>query len=146
MLKNIHYNYPNASKTALKNINLTIPVNKTIGLVGATGSGKTTTVDIILGLLEAQKGTLEVDGEIINNNNRDRQSSIGYVPQQIFLSDNTVSANIAFGVNHKDIDEEAVMNAAKIANIHNFIMRNCLLITELLLVKRDKTFRGSVNV
>ena len=122
-LKNIHYNYPNASKTALKNINLTIPVNKTIGLVGATGSGKTTTVDIILGLLEAQKGTLEVDGEIINNNNRRAwQSSIGYVPQQIFLSDNTVSANIAFGVNHKDIDEEAVMNAAKIANIHNFIM------------------------
>ena len=74
-------------------------------------------------MLEAQKGTLEVDGEIINNNNRRAwQSSIGYVTQQIFLSDNTVSANIAFGVNHKDIDEEAVMNAAKIANIHNFIM------------------------
>ena len=122
-LKNIHYNYPNASKTALKNISLTIPVNKTIGLVGATGSGKTTTVDILLGLLEAQKGTLEVDGRIINNDNRRAwQSSIGYVPQQIFLTDNTVSANIAFGVDFKDIDEEAVMNAAKIANIHNFIM------------------------
>ncbi len=122
-LKNIHYNYPNASKTALKNISLTIPVNKTIGLVGATGSGKTTAVDILLGLLEAQKGTLEVDGKIINNDNRRAwQSSIGYVPQQIFLTDNTVSANIAFGVDFKDIDEEAVMNAAKIANIHNFIM------------------------
>ncbi len=122
-LKNIHYNYPNASKTALKNISLTIPVNKTIGLVGATGSGKTTAVDILLGLLEAQKGTLEVDGRIINNDNRRAwQSSIGYVPQQIFLTDNTVSANIAFGVDFKDIDEEAVMNAAKIANIHNFIM------------------------
>ena len=100
-LNNIHYNYPNASKTALKNINLKIPAYSTIGLVGATGSGKTTTVDIILGLLQSQKGTLEVDGKIINNDNRRAwQHSIGYVPQQIFLVDNTVASNIAFG---KDI-------------------------------------------
>ena len=122
-LKNIHYNYPNASKTALKNINLNIPVNKTIGLVGATGSGKTTTVDIILGLLEAQKGTLEVDDKVINTDNkRAWQRSIGYVPQQIFLSDNTVSANIAFGVNINDINQEAVEHAAKIANLHEFVV------------------------
>ena len=61
-LKNISYSYPNASRTALKNISLNISVKNTIGLVGATGSGKTTIVDIILGLLEAQKGTLEIDG------------------------------------------------------------------------------------
>ena len=122
-LKNIHYNYPNSSKTVLKNINLNIPANKTIGLVGATGSGKTTTIDIILGLLEAQKGTLEVDGEIINTNNkRAWQQSIGYVPQQIFLSDNTVSANIAFGVNIHDINQKAVEHAAKIANLHEFVI------------------------
>ena len=122
-LKNIHYNYPNASKTALKNINLNIPVNKTIGLVGATGSGKTTTVDVILGLLEAQKGTLEIDGNEINiNNKRAWQRSIGYVPQQIFLADNTVSANIAFGVNINDINQEAVEHAAKIANLHEFVI------------------------
>ena len=122
-LKNIHYNYPNASKTALKNINLNIPVNKTIGLVGATGSGKTTTVDVILGLLEAQKGTLEIDGNEINiNNKRAWQRSIGYVPQQIFLADNTVSANIAFGVNINDINQEAVEHAAKIANLHEFVL------------------------
>ena len=122
-LKNIHFNYPNASKTALKNINLSIPVNKTVGLVGATGSGKTTTVDIILGLLEAQEGTLEVDGTVINKDNkRAWQRSIGYVPQQIFLSDNTVSANIAFGVNISDIDQEAVEQAAKIANVHEFVI------------------------
>jgi len=122
-LKNIHYNYPNSSKTVLKNINLNIPANKTIGLVGATGSGKTTTIDIILGLLEAQKGTLEVDGEIINTNNkRAWQQSIGYVPQQIFLSDNTISANIAFGVNIHDINQKAVEHAAKIANLHEFVI------------------------
>ena len=122
-LKDIQYNYPNASKTALKNINLVIPVNKTVGLVGATGSGKTTTVDIILGLLDAQEGTLEVDGKVINKNNkRAWQRSIGYVPQQIFLSDNTVSANIAFGVSINDINQAAVEEAAKIANLHEFVI------------------------
>jgi ATP-binding cassette, subfamily B, bacterial PglK len=122
-LKNIHYSYPNSSKTALKNININIPANKTIGLVGATGSGKTTTIDIILGLLEAQKGTLEVDGEVITVNNiKSWQRLIGYVPQQIFLADNTVSSNIAFGVNINDINQEAVEQAAKIANLHEFII------------------------
>ena len=79
-LKNIYYNYPDTSRTAFKNINLNIPVNSTVGLVGATGSGKTTTVDIILGLLEAQKGTLEIDEKIQEEKNvRAWQKSIGYV-------------------------------------------------------------------
>ena len=122
-LRDIQYNYPKASKTALKKINLVIPINKTIGLVGATGSGKTTTVDIILGLLDAQEGSLEVDGKVINKNNkRAWQRSIGYVPQQIFLSDNTVSANIAFGVSINDINQAAVEQAAKIANLHEFVI------------------------
>jgi ABC-type multidrug transport system fused ATPase/permease subunit len=92
-------------------------------LVGATGSGKTTLVDIILGLFEAQQGTLTVDGQVINKHNiRSWQSSIGYVPQQIFLADDTVAANIAFGIDYKDIDQEAVENAAKIANLHEFVI------------------------
>jgi len=121
-LKNIHYTYPNASKITLKDINLNIPTNKTIGLVGATGSGKSTVIDIILGLLEPQKGTLEIDDKIINDHNkRAWQHFVGYVPQQIFLLDNTVSANIAFGVNISDVNQEAVENAAKIANLHEFV-------------------------
>ena len=122
-LKNIHYNYPNASRTALKNISLTIPAKSTVGLVGATGSGKTTTVDIILGLLVAQKGTLEVDGKVITKQNaRAWQRSIGYVPQHIYLSDDTVAANIAFGVEPKDINLAAVLKSSKIANLHNFVI------------------------
>ena len=121
-LNHIHYHYPNSSRTALKNINLNIPARKTVGLVGATGSGKTTTVDIILSLLEAQQGTLEVDGKVINKDNRRAwQRSIGYVPQQIFLADDTVAANIAFGTNPKYISQEAVERAAKIANLHEFV-------------------------
>ena len=122
-LKNIHYNYPNSSRSALKDINIRINAKTTVGLVGATGSGKTTTVDIILGLLEAQKGSLEIDDQIITKENtRAWQRSIGYVPQHIFLSDDTVAANIAFGVDPKDINEKAVENSSKIANLHEFII------------------------
>jgi len=142
-LKDIQYNYPNASKTALKKINLVIPINKTVGLVGATGSGKTTTVDIILGLLDAQEGTLEVDGKVINKNNkRAWQSSIGYVPQQIFLSDNTVSANIAFGVSINNINQEAVENAAKIANLHEFIINELPLKYQTVVGERGVRLSG----
>ena len=122
-LNNIHYNYPNTSRTALKEISLSIAAKSTVGFVGATGSGKTTIIDIILGLLEAQKGSLEVDGEIITKqNSRSWQRSIGFVPQHIFLSDNTITENIAFGVEPKDINQEMVEKASKIANLHNFVM------------------------
>ena len=122
-LKDIHYSYPNTSRTSLKDINISIPAKSTVGLVGPTGCGKTTTVDIILGLLEAQKGTLEVDGKVITKqNSRSWQRSIGYVPQHIYLSDNTVSANIAFGIDPKNINQKAVEKASKIANLHNFVL------------------------
>ncbi len=122
-LKDIFYAYPKSSRTALKSINLTIPAYTTVGIVGETGSGKTTVVDIILGLLDAQKGTLEIDGKIINNKNkRAWQNLIGYVPQQIYLADTTVSENIAFGLEADEINHENVERAAKIANLHEFIL------------------------
>ncbi len=125
ILNNINYNYPNSSQAALKDIYIEIPVYSKIGIVGSTGSGKTTMVDIILSLLEAQNGTLMVDDKIINKDNcRVWQSYIGYVPQNIFLIDDTVAANIAFGIKEKDINLEAVKRAAKIANLHEFVINN----------------------
>ena len=124
-LKNINFTYPNSSISILKNINLTIQAKSTVGIVGSTGSGKTTTVDIILGLLEAQKGTLEIDGKTLTKKNaRSWQRSIGYVPQQIYLSDDTIASNIAFGVDKKYIKKEAIEKASKIANLHQFIIED----------------------
>lgn len=122
-LKNIYYTYPNSSQITLKNINLTIPAKSSVGIIGTTGCGKTTVVDIILGLLEPQKGTLQVDGNIITKKNlRAWQQSIGYVAQHIYLSDDTVMANIAFGEKTKGINQEMVEKVAKIANLHDFII------------------------
>ena len=92
--------------------------------MGPTGCGKTTLVDIILGLLQPQTGSLEIDGKEINDTNLSSwQSSIGYVPQNIFLADDTIAANIAFGTNPKNINMTLVENASKIANLHDFIVK-----------------------
>jgi ABC-type multidrug transport system fused ATPase/permease subunit len=125
-LKDIEFCYPRAHQLALKNINIEIPVRATIGLVGATGSGKTTLVDLILGLLEPQLGSITLDGDVVigNDNRRSWQKMLGYVPQQIYLTDDTVAANIAFGVKFDDIDWDALYRAAEIANLHEFVMNN----------------------
>lgn len=124
-LNNIVYQYPNANSPALNGINFRILARSTVGLVGSTGSGKTTTVDLVLGLLEPQAGTLCIDGHVVNASNRRQwQKSIGYVPQHIYLADDTVSANIAFGLAPEMVDQQAVERAAKIANLHDFVVQN----------------------
>ena len=121
-LNNVSYFYPNTETPAIKNIDLKILVNTKVGFVGATGGGKTTIVDLILGLLDPSEGTLEVDGININAKNRKHwQSSIGYVPQHIYLSDDSVMANIAFGVDSRNIDISQVEKVSKIANLHDFV-------------------------
>jgi ABC-type multidrug transport system fused ATPase/permease subunit len=90
--------------------------------MGITGSGKTTIIDIILGLIDVSEGKLKVDGTIIDSfNKKVWQKSIGYVPQNIYLSDNTIAENIAFGVEPKNINHEKIITVSKIANIHNYI-------------------------
>ena len=124
-LDHLDYSYPNSERAALHNLSLSITARTTVGLVGATGSGKTTTVDIILGLLTPNKGLLKVDGVPITADKvRAWQRTLGYVPQHIYLSDDTVAANIAFGVQPENIDQFAVERAARLANLHEFIIND----------------------
>jgi len=121
-LKNISYSYPNSDELTLKNINIHIPIKSKVGIVGMTGSGKTTVVDILIGLLEAQNGTIEIDGQILSNKNlRAWQRYIGYVPQRIYLSDTTIAANIAIGEEYNKINYKTVEKVSKIANLHEFV-------------------------
>ncbi len=123
-LRNIVFRYPNALNDAVKGLNIDIPANQTIGFVGSSGSGKSTTIDLILGLLNPTEGELRVDGECINSNNLRRwQSTIGYVPQQIYLVDDTILANIAFGVPCDEVILENVERASKIACLHDFVTK-----------------------
>lgn len=120
---NVTYVYPNAERSAIKELSLVIPVQSTVGIVGKSGSGKTTAVDVILGLLRPNNGYLRVDDiEIALENLGSWQGSLGYVPQQIFLSDDSIAANIAFGRPRKSIDRQAVERAARAANLHDFIV------------------------
>ena len=121
-LRNLSFRYAGVKECVLQEINLTVPVNNTIGLVGATGCGKTTLVDIILGLLNPTSGKLLVDGKPINGDNLGRwQRNLGYVPQNIFLCDDSITRNIAFGVPDRRIDLTAVARAARIANLDGFV-------------------------
>lgn len=123
-IRNVAFSYPGTTKRVVDDINIRITANSIVGIVGSSGSGKTTLVDIILGLIPPSTGKLIVDGvEITPKNVRCWQDILGYVPQNIYLADTTISANIAFGVPADGIDHAAVERAARSANLHDFIMR-----------------------
>ena len=119
----VRYTYPGAERPALAGLSLTIAANTTVGLVGASGAGKTTAVDVLLGLLSPQAGAIQVDGTGLDAGNvRGWQRRLGYVPQQIFLSDESIAANIALGCDEDAIDMAAVERAARIAELHDFVV------------------------
>ena len=120
-VRDLNFSYPNTSKLALNNINLKIKNGNRIGIVGSTGSGKSTFIDVLIGLLTQTSGTIKIDNIDIKDYNKNWQSSIGYVPQEIYLSDDTIAANIAFGVSKEKIDNEKLINASKVAQIYSFI-------------------------
>ncbi|MFH0969678.1 MAG: ABC transporter ATP-binding protein [Patescibacteria group bacterium] len=121
-LKNICFTYPGHDKIVLKNIDLEIEKNSFVALIGATGSGKTTLVDLLLGLFMPDSGSFTIDGVPINEKNiKHWQANLGYVPQQIYLSDDTIIRNIAFGIPDEEINMDQVKKATQMANLHDFI-------------------------
>jgi ABC-type multidrug transport system fused ATPase/permease subunit len=121
-IKDVHFSY-DGNKSILNDINLSITRNDTIGFVGTTGSGKTTLIDILLGLLTPDKGSIFVDSTQIDQKNlQSWQKKIGYVPQSIFLIDDSIEKNIAFSIASDKIDKKRVVDAAKMADLHDFIL------------------------
>ena len=120
-LRQITYTYPSAAEPALKDISLTIQRGESVGFIGASGAGKSTLVDILLGLFTPDTGEVQVDGKDIQGNLRNWQDQIGYVPQSIFLTDDTLRRNVAFGLAQDKIDDAAVQRAIRAAHLHEFV-------------------------
>jgi len=116
-VNNLYYTYPESSEQALRGVSFTIPKGKAIAFVGESGAGKTTIVDLLLGLMKPTKGAITVDGKDIHENLAGWQQNIGYIPQSIYLSDDTLRRNIAFGLPDKEIDNEKVMRAIESAQL-----------------------------
>ncbi len=122
-IENISFSYPESKSEVIKNLSLRINASNSIAFVGSTGAGKSTIIDIILGLLEPKKGAIKVDNILLNKKNiKSWQKSIGYVPQSIFIADTSVARNIALG--SKKLNYEQIKKVAKLANLSDFIEKD----------------------
>lgn len=120
-LKGITYAYPNTDKLILDHADMTIPIGSSVGIVGTSGAGKSTVVDILLGLLEIREGSICADGVDVRLNYRRWLKNIGYIPQMIFMLDDTIRKNIAFGVREDKVDEERLWEVLKEAQLDEFV-------------------------
>lgn len=120
-LKDIVYAYPNTDRLIFDRANLTIPIGASVGLVGTSGAGKSTIVDILLGLLEVQEGHICADGIDVKSQYRSFLKNIGYIPQMIFMLDDTIRRNIAFGIPDEEIDEQRVWEVLEEAQLEEFV-------------------------
>ena len=120
-IANVSFAYANAPKPALQGVSLVVKRGEAVGLVGPSGSGKSTLVDVLLGLLAPQSGEVRVDGENIQIDLRTWQNQVGYVPQSIFLIDDSLRNNVAFGIPKSEIDEQAVRAAIRSAQLEEFV-------------------------
>jgi ABC-type multidrug transport system fused ATPase/permease subunit len=120
-LRQVSYAYPGVTESAVKGISLTIQRGESVGFVGTSGAGKSTLVDIFLGLLTPDTGEVQMDGKNIQEKIRNWQNQIGYVPQSIYLTDDTLRRNVAFGLSDEQIDDVAVQHAIKAAQLAEFV-------------------------
>ncbi|MGN0377035.1 MAG: ABC transporter ATP-binding protein [Suilimivivens sp.] len=120
-LKNIVFKYPNTDVLIFNRANMEIPIGKSVGIVGTTGAGKTTVVDILLGLLQPQSGEILADGVEVRDHYQSWLKNIGYIPQTIFMIDSTIRRNVAFGFADEDIDDAKVWRALEEAQLDEFV-------------------------
>lgn len=120
-LKDIVYKYPNTEVLIFDHADMEIPIGKSVGIVGTSGAGKTTVVDILLGLLQLQSGQILADGMEVREHYQSWLKNIGYIPQTIFMVDSTIRKNVAFGYADEDIDDEKVWRALKEARLDEFV-------------------------
>ncbi len=120
-MEDITYKYPGTDKLILDKATMEIPVGKSVGIVGTSGAGKTTIVDVLLGLLEPESGKILADGVDVNTNYQGWLKNIGYIPQTIFMTDSTIRKNVAFGVPEDEIDDNKVWQALKEAALDEFV-------------------------
>ena len=121
-LQNVTFKYPETKKPAVSGLNIEIPHNKIIGLVGSSGSGKSTAVDILLGLITPDKGKVLIDDKRLSQKNlRSWQDSLGFVSQVIFLADASIRENIAFGIKPENIDDKRIKDALKLSHLDEFV-------------------------
>ncbi len=120
-LKDIVYAYPNSDKLIFDHADLTIPVGSAVGIVGTSGAGKSTLVDILLGLLEVREGSILADGQNVKGHYRKFLKNIGYIPQMIFMLDDTIRRNVAFGVQDGKVDEDRVWEVLREARLDEFV-------------------------
>lgn len=121
-LQQISYQYPNSNRLVLDNVDMSIPIGKSVGIIGTSGAGKTTVVDLILGLLPPHSGAILADGRNIEECYWQWLDCIGYIPQSIYMMNDTICANVAFGIEKEKIDEKAVWHALEEAHLAEHIM------------------------
>lgn len=142
-LENLTFAYPGSGEPVLSGLNVTIPKNSSLGIVGETGSGKSTLVDLILGLHSPTSGCIRVDGEVLGADNRRAwQGGIGYVPQDIYLIDDSIEANIAFGVATDKIDRARVRDVCAAAQLLQFIENELPLKFDTIVGERGVRLSG----
>ena len=120
-LQDITYKYPNSEAFIFNHADMTVPIGSAVGIVGSSGSGKTTIVDVMLGLLQLQTGTILADGVDVQTNYEGWLKNIGYIPQTIFMIDSTIRRNVAFGTADEDIDDNRVWEVLKEAQLDEFV-------------------------
>ncbi|MCQ2520971.1 MAG: ABC transporter ATP-binding protein/permease [Lachnospiraceae bacterium] len=121
VLENVSFKYDNTDKDILSEINISIPKGKSVAFIGPSGGGKTTTADIVLNLLNPYRGTVKIDGVDVRSNENGWKRKIGYIPQAIYLTDDTIRANVAFGVEQEEVDDEKVWGALRSAQLETFV-------------------------